>query len=78
MKHLLRAAKFLKGYRWQVIGAFLCLLITNGAMLVQPQFTRLIIDRGIADQNMSLVIGLALAVVAATLYNRPRLIFSSS
>jgi len=63
MKHLLRAAKFLKGYRWQVIGAFFCLLVTNAAMLVQPQFTRLIVDRGIGERNMSLVIWLALVMV---------------
>ena len=63
MKHLLRAAKFLKPYRWLVIGAFLSLLISNAAMLVQPQFTRLIVDRGIAGNNMPLVIGLALGMV---------------
>lgn len=64
MKHLLRAAQFLKAYRWQAVGAFLCLLITNAAMLVQPQFTRLIVDRGIGERNMNLVVWLALAMVA--------------
>jgi ATP-binding cassette subfamily B protein len=64
MKHLLRAAKFLKGYRWQVIGAFVCLLITNAAMLIQPQFTRIIVDRGIGERNINLVLGLTLAMVA--------------
>jgi ATP-binding cassette subfamily B protein len=64
MKHLLRAARFLKNYRWQVAGALICLLLTNAAMLVQPQFTRLIVDRGIAEGNMNLVIGLSAAMVA--------------
>ena len=64
MKYLLRAAKFLKGYRWQVIGAFLCLIITNAAMLVQPQFTRVIVDTGIGQRRIGLVIGLAAAMVA--------------
>jgi ATP-binding cassette subfamily B multidrug efflux pump len=63
VKHLLRAGKFLKEYKWLVIGAFFSLLIANGAMLVQPQFTRLIVDQGIANQNMSLVIWMALAMV---------------
>ena len=63
MKHLLRAAKFLKSYKWQAIGAFLCLLFTNGAMLVQPQFTRLIIDRGIGEGNINLVLWLTFAMV---------------
>ena len=63
MKHLFRAATFLKAYKWLVIGAFLSLLISNGAMLVQPQFTRLIVDRGIADKNMSLVLWMSLAMV---------------
>jgi ATP-binding cassette subfamily B protein len=73
VKHLLRAAKFLKNYKWQVAGAFLCLLITNAAMLVQPQFTRLIVDRGIGERNMSLVIWLALAMVA---FSAVRALFS--
>ena len=64
MKHLLRAAKFLKSYKWQVIGAFLCLMITNAAMLVQPQFTRIIVDTGIGENRMGLVSGLAAAMVA--------------
>jgi ATP-binding cassette subfamily B protein len=64
VKHLLRAGEFLKDYVWQSIGALLCLLITNGAMLIQPQFTRLIVDRGIAESNMTLVLWLALAMVA--------------
>ena len=73
MKHLLRAGKFLRKYKWLAIGAFFCLLITNGAMLIQPQFTRLIVDRGIAGQNMSLVIGLALAMVG---FSAARALFS--
>jgi ATP-binding cassette subfamily B protein len=63
VKHLLRAGRFLKEYKWLVIGAFFCLLIANGAMLIQPQFTRLIVDQGIANKNMSLVVWMALAMV---------------
>ena len=63
MKHLIRAARFLKNYRWLAIGAFVCLLLANGANLVQPQFTRLIVDRGIREENMTIVVGMAVAMV---------------
>ena len=63
MKHLLRAARFLGQYRWKLIGAFLSLLLANAASLVQPQFTRLIVDRGIEAGNMSIIIWLAVAMV---------------
>jgi ATP-binding cassette subfamily B protein len=63
VKHLLRAVRFLKGYKWLAIGAFVCLVLANGASLVQPQFTRLIVDRGIREQNMSVVIWMALALI---------------
>jgi ATP-binding cassette subfamily B protein len=41
----------------------LALLLSNGASLVQPQFTRLIVDRGIGAANMRLIIWLSLALV---------------
>ena len=45
-----------------MIGAFVCLILANGANLIQPQFTR---DRGpgIRGGNMSVVIWMALAMV---------------
>ena len=61
MKYLIRAARFLKNYRWLAIGAFVCLLFANGANLIQPQFTRLIVDRGIREGNMAIVIWMAVA-----------------
>ena len=63
MKHLIRAGKFLGPYRWLVVGALLSLAIANGASLIQPQFARLIMDRGIAEKNMVLVLWMALAMV---------------
>jgi len=63
VKYLLRASQFLGEYKWQAVGAFICLLITNAAMLIQPQFTRLIVDKGIRARNMRIVIGIALAIV---------------
>jgi ATP-binding cassette subfamily B protein len=55
--------RYLKEYKWQVLGAFLCLLLANGASLVQPQFTRLIVDRGITSGRIGIVIGLSAAMV---------------
>ena len=63
MKFLFRAFQFLKPYKWLVIGAFACLLLTNAASLVLPQFTRLIIDNGVETRNMGIVISMALAIV---------------
>jgi ATP-binding cassette subfamily B multidrug efflux pump len=65
VKHLLRASQFLKSYRWLVIGAFVCLLVANGARLIQPQFTRLVVDAGIEAGNMRQVIVMSGALVGS-------------
>jgi ATP-binding cassette subfamily B protein len=63
VKHLLRAGKFLAPYKWQALIAFLALLLSNGASLIQPQFTRVIVDRGIRSADLRLIIWLSLALV---------------
>lgn len=63
MKYLWRAGRFLGRYRWQVIGAFIALTIANAASLVLPQFTRRIVDVGISNQDLYVVIWLSLAMV---------------
>ena len=67
MKHLFRAARFLATYKWQVVGAFVSLVLANAASLVQPQFTRLIVDRGIRAKDMGVVIWMAAAMIAFAL-----------
>jgi ATP-binding cassette subfamily B multidrug efflux pump len=64
VKHLLRAGSFLKGYKWLALGALVSLMLANGASLIQPQFTRLIVDQGIREGNMRVVIWMALALIA--------------
>ena len=64
MKHLIRAAKFMKGYVWQTVVAFVCLVLSTAANLVLPQLTRGIVDRGIASMQMSVIIWMALAMIA--------------
>jgi ATP-binding cassette subfamily B multidrug efflux pump len=63
VKSLFRAFQFLKPYTLLVVGAFACLLLTNASSLILPQFTRLIVDTGIANRDMSIVIFMALAIV---------------
>jgi ATP-binding cassette subfamily B multidrug efflux pump len=67
VKHLLRASAFLKAYRWQAVGAFVCLLLANAASLIQPQFTRLIVDTGIGTGNMRTVIWMSMAMIGFAL-----------
>ncbi len=69
MKHLLRAGKFLAPYKWQALAAFLALLLSNAASLIQPQFTRLIVDRGIEAANLRLIIWMSLALVGFSIVN---------
>jgi ATP-binding cassette subfamily B protein len=54
---------FLGRYKWLMIGGFVCLLFANVASLIQPQFTRMIVDRGIRSGNLALVIWMAVAMV---------------
>jgi len=63
VKHLLRAGKFLAPYKWQALAAFLALLISNAASLIQPQFTRLIVDNGIRSSDLRLIIWLSVAMI---------------
>ena len=73
MKHLLRASQFLKAYRWQVVGAFVCLLLANAASLIQPQFVRRVVDAGIGAGNMREVISMSVALIGFSIL---RAIFS--
>jgi ATP-binding cassette subfamily B multidrug efflux pump len=63
VKHLLRAARFLGKYKGLIVGGFVSLLLANAASLIQPQFTRLIVDRGIGSGNVAIVIWMAVGLV---------------
>jgi ATP-binding cassette subfamily B protein len=54
-KALLRALRYLRGYRQDGLGAFVALLLVSGANLVSPQLIRLAIDGGIADEDAAVV-----------------------
>jgi ATP-binding cassette subfamily B multidrug efflux pump len=63
VKSLWRASQFLKSYKWQVVGAFVCLLLANAINLIQPQFTRLVVDSGIKVGDMREVISMSVAII---------------
>jgi len=65
VKHIWRAAQFLRPYWLYAVGALVSLLVTTASMLVIPLFTQRIVDLGIRQGDMRLVVGLALAMVGA-------------
>ncbi len=67
MKNLFRALRFLKNYWPKALAAFFCLLIASGSMLVIPLLSQMIIDQGIVQQDMAVIIRLALAMVGFAL-----------
>jgi ATP-binding cassette subfamily B protein len=64
---LWRAFGYLRPYRKLVIGTYLTMIIINGLSLVIPQFIRLIIDRGIRQQEIGFLGWSVLALLGLTL-----------
>src|SRR5437763_12908708 len=56
MNDLWRALRFLSKYWCTTFGAFLSLLIVTATNLFSPQLLRLVIDQGIAAQNLSVIL----------------------
>ncbi|MDY6875992.1 MAG: ABC transporter ATP-binding protein [Chloroflexota bacterium] len=67
MKSLLRALQFLKPYWLLAVGTLVALLIVTASGLLIPRLTQMIIDQGIAQRNINLVLWLALAMVGCAL-----------
>ncbi|MCD6494688.1 ABC transporter ATP-binding protein [Candidatus Bipolaricaulota bacterium] len=67
MKSLRRMFGFVKPYRVQAIVALILLLGMVGADLLIPRLTQRIIDRGIAAQNMHVIVSTALIMVGVAL-----------
>ncbi|MBS3956173.1 MAG: ABC transporter ATP-binding protein [Clostridiales bacterium] len=64
---LLRALRFMHAYRLTAALAVLTVLAASGAGLVSPQIVRLIIDRGIAEGDMTFIAKAAGGLVLAAL-----------
>ena len=67
MKHLWRSLSYMRGYWHMALGAFLGLVISNAVRLTVPRLQQTIIDRGIGESQMRVVIGGAVAMVALAL-----------
>jgi len=55
--------RFLKRYWLLALGMFLSLVVSTASSLVVPRLAQTIIDRGIAQQDMSVVVRMSLAMV---------------
>ena len=63
---LLRSLTFLKKYRNMAVGVYLLALITNGLALIIPQAIRWIIDAGVIQQNMNILLSSLLGLLLIT------------
>jgi len=63
VKHLWRALSYLKNYLLLAVGTFLCLIVGNGARLIIPRLTQMIIDEGIIAGQLNVVIWAAVGMV---------------
>ena len=64
---LWRAYRYLRPYWRYTAGAYLTLLLVNAFNVVIPQFIRWIVDRGIAEQNLSILAWSVLGLLTLTL-----------
>ena len=65
MKSLLRMFQFVKPYRWQAIAASLLLAGVVIADLSIPRLTQQLVDQGIAEGNMQVILTTALLMIGA-------------
>ena len=63
MKHLLRLGPFLRPYRLQILLALACILSLTAASLVIPAIIQIIIDTGLGQGNVRLLVLSALALL---------------
>ena len=64
---LLRSLTFLKKYRNMAVGVYLLALVTNGLALIIPQAIRWIIDAGVIQQNMNILLSSLLGLLLITI-----------
>ncbi len=64
---LLRSFTFLKKYRNMAVGVYLLALVTNGLALVIPQAIRWIIDAGVIQQNMNILLSSLFGLLLITI-----------
>ncbi|HTD18047.1 MAG TPA: ABC transporter ATP-binding protein, partial [Ktedonobacteraceae bacterium] len=67
MNDLWRALRYLRKYWGTTLGAFLSLLIVTATNLFSPQLLRLVIDQGIAAQNLSVILLTSLGLLGVAI-----------
>jgi len=67
MKPLSRVLGHLRKYWLVTLGAYVSLLVVTAGNLVTPRLIQVVIDRGITDRNMSVILWAALGLVALAL-----------
>ena len=67
MNDLWRALRYLRKYWGTMLGAFLSLLIVTATNLFSPQLLRLVIDQGIAAQNLSVILLTSLGLLGVAI-----------
>lgn len=65
MKSLLRSLKFMRPYWLQALATLFFTLLATGAALITPTLTQRLIDQGIAQSNMRMVITLSVGIFLA-------------
>jgi ATP-binding cassette subfamily B protein len=63
MRALWRSLRFLKSYWLMALGMFISLLVATASMLVVPRMAQSIIDVGIAQRSISVVVWMSLAMI---------------
>ena len=65
---LLRSIAFLKKYRGIALGVYLLAILTNGFAVIIPQTIRWIIDAGVIQQNMDILLSSLLGLLLLTVF----------
>ena len=65
---LLRSITFLKKYRGIALGVYLLAVLTNGFAVIIPQTIRWIIDAGVIQQNMDILLSSLLGLLLLTVF----------
>ncbi len=69
MDTLKRLLKFVKPYQWQALGAFGLLIVVVVADLAQPRLVQRLVDQGVAEGNMRLILFTALIMMGLAILN---------
>ena len=67
MKHLWRSLSYMRDYWHLALGAFLGLVVSNAVRLAIPRLQQTVIDTGIGEAQVRVVVGGAIAMVALAL-----------